>query len=305
MAWLLTTLQEHYAGADANAWGESLERSWDGAEIGFLPAISHVYAAVAAAEAKDWIFGVHHPLYAGGPRTSRHLPLLSADPAARAGALAAARQAAFDARAIGARWILFHFPYPARLPDRLDLAACGWETPPAAEPESAWTDAAVKVAARTVLEALAESAARTGLDVVLELDGPHAPVYEQHLLPELLADYPHLSLCLDTARLNVLARTHRADPGALTAAWLPWLRHLHLSESRVQPGAPLLHHVPARPGLARGGGWAGAAEIAAAVVAAQPRCRVVLEHRPGLATAAELEECHAWARQLVRRPWPV
>lgn len=297
MAWLLTTIHVSHRGEDENYFGESLNRPFDGVEIGFLRQMADIWAAVATAEMRDWLVGVHYPLFLPEPPVV-HLPFTSADPEQRREAYTRAEQAARDARAVGARYILFHLPSPAVTRPGLDLSLWAHLVPP--ERLEPATEGALREAFRAALSALLEVQEQVGIEVVLELDGPHPLVYESDLLGELMPEFPNLSLCLDTSRLNLLARTHGQDPAALAERWLPWTRHLHLSEARVAPGR-VEQHVPAHPDMSPAEGWTGAAVIGARVVAAHPRCRIVLEHDPRKLDAVRLEEAHRWARRLAGR----
>lgn len=292
MALLFVPIHGHYDGGEENEHGETLETGrWDGAEVGLLDGLPSLLAAVAATEAKDWMLGIHHPVIRR-PGQPVHLSLLHPDPAERRQALQAAVAAMQTAKQVAARYILFHFPVPAVATAGADPAL--WRHSPA--PVPAWDAAA---AARESLAALSEAAAREGIEVVLEIDGPHAAFYAGDLWERLLDAHPQFTFCVDTGRLELLALTHGLDGPALAERLLPRCRHLHLHECRWAAG---VQRVPALPGQERAAGWIGAAARAEAWVgAAGRRARIVPEHDPRMLGPADLAAHRQWLRELARR----
>ncbi|MFZ5816676.1 MAG: sugar phosphate isomerase/epimerase family protein [Bacillota bacterium] len=287
-------------GSGFNIYGEDLERPlWRGAEIGMCDIFPDVLGAVSEAEFHDWIIGVHHPLYKeGGPAWCR---FLDRDPAVRQAALDLAFTSAQAAHHLGARYILFHFPWPALVTDRQAHRADGWYLEYPVEEAAAWSEEALYDWSRRCFERFAEIQAKELIKVVLEIDGPNPFFYEGEMFSRLFQEFPDLSLCIDTGRLGLLARTHGQDPVALARRWLPWARHLHLSTSMWDAEGRYSNHHPtdATHTAERWPQVTPAAEIARMVVAAQPRCTIVLEHNPKKATPEQLEAAHAFAASLV------
>lgn len=299
----LTGAFHQVTGSGHNTYGESLDRpQWRGAEIGFLEKFPDVLGAVSEAEFHDWIIGVHHPLYQeGGPRWCR---FLDPDEGARAEALAIAQSAAASAHHLGARYILFHFPWPAIQMEGVDYAQLGWyfTEPQPVVSLADWPEQKLYEASRAIFERLAQIQEQESIKVVLEIDGPNPYYFDGELYSRLFTEYNDLSLCQDTGRLGLLARTHGQDPLALCRRWLPWTRHLHLHTSLWDDAGRFQNHIPTN-GSHTADRWpqiTPAADLARLVIAAQPRCTVVLEHDPKKATPAELEEAHTWAEALVR-----
>ncbi|HYF92857.1 MAG TPA: TIM barrel protein [Symbiobacteriaceae bacterium] len=289
------------AGSGFNAYGENLDRpQWQGCEIGFCNTFPDVLGAVSEAEFHDWIIGVHHPLFLekGPPWCS----FLDPDPAARQHALDVAATSAVAAHHLGARYILFHFPWPYLQVPGMDYRQLGWYfTQPEAARLEDWPEAKLYDVSRRVFEHLAGVQAKEQIRVVFEIDGPNPYYFDGEMYTRLFEEFPDLSLCVDTGRLGLLARTHGQDPLALVRRWLPWTRHLHLHTSLVE-GDKYVSHVPTDGShtIDRWPAVTPAADIARMVVAAQPRCTVVLEHNPQAVPPDQLERCHAWASALVK-----
>ncbi len=291
MTLLFVPIHGHYDGGEVNSHGESLATAdWDGAEIGLLDGVPSLLAAVAATEAKDWMLGVHYPVVRR-PGQPHHLPLVHPDPAERRQALAAAIAAMQQARKLAAQYILFHFPLPGpALPGMHPALGQG-----GLQPVPPWDCTMV---ARDTCAALAEASSREGIEVVLETDGPQAAFYVGDLWERLLAEFPQLTFCVDTGRLELLALAHGLDGAELARRLLPHCRHLHLHECRWAEG---ISRIPALPSHGRADGWIGAAALAATwAPAAGKRARIVPEHDPGKLAPAELAAHRQWLRQLAR-----
>lgn len=290
------------AGSGFNTYGENLDRpQWMGAELGFLDTFPDVWGAVGEAEFHDWIIGVHHPLYkSGGPEWCR---FFDRDPAVRQKALDLAASAAQGAHQIGARYILYHFPWPGMQPEGVDLKAHGWYFTHPLENLADWTEARVYEVSRRAFERFAEIQEKEPIKVVLEIDGPNPYFFDGDMYRRLFEEFPQLSLCQDTGRLGLLARTHGKDPLELCRRWLPWTRHVHLHTSAWDEQGKFTNHIPTN-GSHRADRWPNvtpSADMAEMIVAAQPACTVVLEHNPKIVSPEELEAAHAWASALVTK----
>ena len=287
-------------GSGFNTYGENLNRpAWRGAEIGMCDSFPDVLGAVSEAEFYDWNIGVHHPLYKeGGPEWCR---FLDPNPSVREAALDLAYTSAQAAHRLGVRYILFHFPWPALQMAGADYAQQGWyfTTPSVAAAE--WPEAKLYDWSRRCFERFAEIQAKELIKIVLEIDGPNPHFFDGELYSRLFSEFPDLSLCIDTGRLGLLAKTHGQEPVALARRWLPWARHLHLSTSMWDEQGRFANHIPTDEThtVERWPQVTPAADIARMVVAAQPKATIVLEHNPKLVSPEQLERAHAFAASLV------
>lgn len=293
MVHLFLTVRGRYAGEEVQQDGIRLDAGWHGGELGLFEDLASFWAAVAAAEAHDWIVSVHWPPVREG--AGGYLRLLERDRDLRRQAAEGAVRALQQAKAAGARDVVFHFPYPPLAED--DPAR--WPGPAEWLAPDAWSRKSLADAARQALEPLAEARERLGTGVLLEIDGPARWFYVDSLWPELLGEFGVLGVCLDTARLGRLARLYGRPPGELADPLLPWVQAVHLHEGRASGEDPA-SGVPARPALTFDDGWAGAAAVAEAAVRQNKRVRLVLQHRPALATPEETEESLGWVRKLAR-----
>jgi hypothetical protein len=288
------------AGSGFNTYGENLDRKgWRGAELGFLDSFADVWAAVSEAEFYDWNIGVHHPLYKdSGPMWCN---FFAPDATLRTKAVDAAVTAAQGAHQIGARYILFHFPWPGFQMPGVDHRAQGWYyTEPLVDLEH-WSEADVYDWSRKVFDRLATVQEQEQIKIVLEIDGPNPYFFDGEMYTRLFEEFPALSLCVDTGRLGMLAKTHGRDPLELCRRWLPWTRHMHLHTSLWDEQGHARNHIPTTAAHTADK-WpqvTPAADMARMILAAQPACSVVLEHDPKAVSAEELAQAHAFAAELV------
>lgn len=292
MAQLFIPLQGAFgrlAGSGRNETGEDLEwPAWRGAEIGWHDTYGDVLGAVPEVEARDWNIGVHHPLYQGF--LPPWLPFLDREAAVRRASLDQAAAAADSAHQVGARYILFHFPWPALLEVGQDYP--GWRLPEAPGSLEDWTADRLLDASRLVFDFLANLQERAHIRIVLEVDGPNRFFFQDDLYSRLFHEFPALSLCQDTGRMTLLAKTHGFDALEMSRRWLPWTRYVHLHSGRWTADGRYQAHLPTLPGDPE-------AELARQIVTAQQKATVVLEHDIRLVSREHSEASHRFAAELV------
>lgn len=306
MGWLLVPIQGRCDGDEVLPGGERLDRGWDGCEISGLDGLPSFWAAVATAEAKDWLLGVRYPLFAppgdapvpgpsrpGAPAARAAacgaLPLLDPDPAVAGAALDRAEAAAVEAASVAAKYIEFF------------VLALGGGSGAACGP-------ATRAAVHRACERLAAVRERHRIEVVLGVAVPAAargPAAADPApwLADLAAEFPRLALALTLpgaagggAAVGGAAGWGAAGapappvvPGGESTApvpdwpWLPWVGHLRLDGTALGTAAGAL-----------------AEAIAAAVSRRRPGFRVVLQQPDG---TPEPRRTAAFtrARDLVRR----
>lgn len=276
------------AGSGRNLQGEDLEwHGWRGAEIGLHGSYADVLGAVPEAEARDWNIGVRHPLYRGF--LPERLAFLDAAQEGREAALVQAEAAADSAHQVGARYLIFPFPWPALVEPGASYP--GWDLPQDVGSLRDWTADTLYQAGQAVVSHLAALQDRAHIRLALELSGPNRLFYEHDLFSRLFREFSSLSLCLDTARLQLLAQTHGFDALEMARRWLPWTRYLRLHSGRRLADGGFQDHLPTLPDDPE-------AQVAREVVAAQEKVTVVLDHDPRLVTAQHMEAAHRFAAGL-------
>lgn len=281
MARLIVPIQtriERSAGHVRTPYGHDLDSPfWQGAEIGFMESREAADEALAEIARRGWAFGVHYPLvqqHAWDWAPFWFHPSEEQRAAERQAALRALQNAA---RA-GASYILFHFPWPALCDPGVDYEASGWKIPPFAQSADLWPRARLEDVSGEVLATLSEAARTIGIRIILEPDGPNRLFFplrdEPDLFTHLMPRHPELSLCIDTGRFDLLAKTHGGDPLQYIHRWLSHAKHLHLHGADWDLRR---NHLPPLPEHEALSGYAPSADMARLVVAAHPDALVVLE----------------------------
>ncbi len=260
---------------------------WKGAEIGFLESRRAVEETVAAVLARGWVLGVHYPLVQA--HTWDWAPFwLAPSGDERALACRGAREALREASGLGAEYVLFHYPWPALVDPSVDYRTAGWRMPPFAPSEDLWPRERLRELSHRVLAELEEEGERSGMRVILELDGPNRHFFEPSpaadLCQELFTAHPAIWLCVDTGRFDLLARQHGGDPLGYVRRWLPFARHLHLHGANWRRKE---NHLPPQPEHERRPGYAPAADMARLLLGAHPEALAVLETNPAAGSAAQ------------------
>lgn len=274
MAWVLVPIRGGFDGGEVTAEGLPLDLPWDGCELTQLADLPSLYAAVATAEAKDWLVGVRAPLLAG--EAVPDLQWLSgATEAAWQESLQWLEAALRRAHSVGARYLTLPWQPPAG---------------PAPAPE--------QLAAG--LRELVRLQAQAGVQLVLEVSppgpaaGPPAPFREA-----AGGGNPGLPLLGWAPAGSMAAADPATGPGTwaghlrLPLEWLQpaggeqqggWIEALLQTWAGHHPYGRLVLDTPAaRPagaaggaGAARGAGATGAAPAGPDVAAAVRRTRALL-----------------------------
>jgi len=285
------------------AYGHDLSLPWwQGAELGFLEDRDAARLAVAEVRSRGLPFGVHHPLVAE-PGALWAPFWLAPKALERARALKEAVRALQEGAALGAAYVLFHFPWPALVSPSLDLPALGWRLPPEAQAEALWPRDALAELSDEVFGVLERAGGAAGTEVLLELDGPAGAFYGSggELWDALCRRHPGIGLCADTGRLDLLGRTHGFRPLAFLRSIGLHVHHLHLMGARWERGENHLPPLPEQEGRA---GYAPAAAMARLVLGMRPDLPVVLEVDPRTLPPADLVRSLRYCAALGGGPEP-
>jgi sugar phosphate isomerase/epimerase len=247
---------------------------------------------------QDFRVGIHYPMRAG--RSSmRDALLVAQDTGVRAEAWDNIRQELEFLRMLKPEYVLFHYPKPVILDDRLDWRMWRFTD----EREYAWES-------QYPIEEFAEKSEElfcwlSGLaeefefTPVLEFDGVTRYIYDTEILEGLLERYPAVRLCLDTARIHL---QERMDPGfngrRFIRRFARYAKLLHLSNLKVN-GEIENRHEPVSPEQKPEDGWAPIADYLKIAREENPDILVHFEHRSDRISDAELERCYQWVEGLM------
>lgn len=198
-------------------------------------------------------------------------------------------------------YVLFHYPKPVILDNRVDWSLWRFGVPSEFVYESQYTFEELQRDSEKLFGWLSDKAAEYGFVPVLELDAVNRYVYDTELLEELLAKYPRVKLCLDTARLHTQASIDPYfDFRNIIKRFAKYAEVIHVSNVKFQDNLDK-NHFPALPELDPAEGWADMGEYMALIKQENSSARLFFEHRSDLISEAELAACYSWIDQLINK----
>ncbi len=243
--------------------------------------------------------GIHFPLRTGISPV-RDALFLSADDAVRSHAYAIIEQELAFAAPLNPSYMLFHYPKPVILDDRVDWR--NWRFYDRSEYvyESAYSSSDFKEKSDALLAWLSDKALQYRFTPVLEFDGLNRYVYEDDFLLRLLKKYPLVKVCLDTARLYLQDRLDpNFDARAILRQYAEFAELVHLSNAQIASDNTVLQiRYPVLPRLDPQEGWAPIEDYLRIIHERNPDVRILFEHRSDFVSDEELMECYRWVEQL-------
>lgn len=197
------------------------------------------------------------------------------------------------------KYILFHYPKPVILDDRVDWTP--WRFADSSEYvyESAFSFEEFKERSEYLFNWLNDKAVEYDFIPVLELDAINKYIYETNVLETLLEKYPRVKLCLDTGRLNFQDRIdENFDVRSIIARFAKYAEVIHLCDTKVN-GALEKHHYPVLPTLAVEEGWAPIEDYLKIISQENKSAKIMFEHMSHLISDEELELCYSWANGIL------
>ncbi|MEJ8548526.1 sugar phosphate isomerase/epimerase [Brevibacillus borstelensis] len=259
---------------------------------------------VGESKRRGFQIGIHFPLRAGFSRL-RDALFLSPDVEVRTGAYAyIENELAHLSASVKPAYVLFHYPKPVILDDRVNWEK--WRFYDSAEymyeSEYSLEEAAAK--SEELFQWLTEKSGQYGFVPVLEFDALNRYVYESDFLESLLVRYPAIKLCLDTGRLFF---QEKLDPHfrakEVIRKYAKYAATIHLWTLQVDEERELRHyHFPVLPELDPADGWAPIEDYLHIIAEENDRVRIMFEHRSDLIDDEQLERCYAWVAGIFDKP---
>lgn len=289
-----------YGGFDESKFARDWRDGFYGIEACLFEREDEIARLKEAAKDGGFRIGVHFPLRAGRSRI-RDALFLARDQAARELAYAYMRQELESLAAVRPEYILFHYPKPVILDDRVDWSLWRFADPSEFVRESDYPLEDLEELTEALFRWLSAQGEAYGFTPILEFDGLNRYVYEHDFLERLLGKYGRIRLCLDTGRLYLqqIFDPH-FDAGRVLRKYGGFTDAVHLWNVQFQDGEVRNNHYPALPGLDTGDGWAPIESYLRIVKELNPGVRIVFEHRSDLVSDEELKRCYRWIHELLK-----
>jgi hypothetical protein len=251
-------------------------------------------------ERRGFRIGVHFPFRSGLSKL-RDAPVVAQEDAIRQEAYEIIQQELDYLTRIKPDYILFHYPKPVILDDRVDWNRWRFADPLEYVYESQYSYEELARNTEQLFQWLCEKSETYRFVPVLEFDALNRYVYETGFLTELLQKYPRIRLCLDTGRLYLQERLDPFfDAKNVLRTYARFAYTVHLWNVRV--GDNVTHnHYPALPELDPADGWAPIEEYLTIIMEENDRVNIVFEHRSDLISDEQLEQCYAWVEEIMKR----
>ncbi|CAG7642355.1 sugar phosphate isomerase/epimerase family protein [Paenibacillus allorhizosphaerae] len=283
---------------DERKYKRDFKPGFYGIEACLLENEEHTARLIEESTGRGFQVGIHFPLRAGRSKL-RDALFLSPDDAVRQQAYDYVTNELDYMAKVKPSYILFHYPKPVVLDDRVDWKH--WRFADASEfvYESAYRLEECKEKSEALFEWLSDRGREYGFTPVLEFDALNRYVYATDMLEELLLRYPDIRLCLDTGRLFL---QHKLDPyfdaAQVIRRYAVYADLIHLSNTQFTDRVQC-HHYPVLPELDPGDGWAPIARYLGIVRERNPNVNILFEHRSDAITDEQLERCYAWVEGLL------
>ncbi|MCE3201797.1 sugar phosphate isomerase/epimerase [Paenibacillus sonchi] len=288
-----------YGGFDFHKYHRDFKAAFYGIEACSFPGDEDCRLLMEESKSKGFRVGVHFPFRANGS-TLRDALFLSSDPDEREAAFEQIRTELEYLTVLKPEYVLFHYPKPVILDDRVDWKL--WRFGDRREYifESECTLSGLIERSESLFEWLDLRSREYHFTPILEFDALNRYVYEHDFFEKLLLKYPQIQLCLDTARLHLQDKLDpRFDAKAVLRKYAKYAGLIHLSTAQVNQTVQNSHY-PVLPELSVQDGWAPIAEYLQIVRGENSRVKIMFEHRSDLITEDQLQQCYEWVDGILK-----
>jgi len=283
---------------DNAKYARDFRKDFYGIEACMLENESEIDKLILASERDNLSIGIHFPLR-GWTTKHRDPQFLSKNYEARIHFYEQMEQEFNYLHRIKPSYILFHYPKPVILDDRVDWKIWRFGDISEFEFESNYSFEELKNSSEYLFSWLTEKSEEYNFISVLELDALNSYIYKTNLLEELLSKYPKVKLCLDTGRLHNQERMDRNfNAKQIIKRFAKYAEVVHLWNVKVTEIVEY-NHYPALPDLKPEDGWAPIEEYMRIIGQENKHVKIMFEHMSDLISEEELQECYDWIAELI------
>ncbi|MDF2890417.1 MAG: hypothetical protein K0R80_784 [Clostridia bacterium] len=260
---------------------------------------SEIDKLIAISQRDNFNIGIHFPLRKWISKY-RDPQFLSKDDVVRAESHKIMEDELEYLQKVKPKYVLFHYPKPVILDDRVDWSP--WRFADSSEyvSESDFTFKELKEKSEYLFKWLSDKALQYNFIPVLELDALNKYVYETNMLEELLEKYQSVKLCLDTGRLNFQDRIDKNfDAIGVIKKFAKYAEVVHVCNTKVN-GYLEKHHYPALPSLKPEEGWPPIEAYMRIIGQENKHAKFMFEHMSDLISDEELQGCYDWIDELIK-----
>jgi hypothetical protein len=287
-----------YGGFDYKKYQRDFQKGFYGIEACLFRNEHDIANLVQEAEREGFHIGVHFPLRAGISRL-RDAQFLSKDRTVRGHAYDLIQQELDYLAAIKPSYILFHYPKPVILDERVDWSKWRFADRSEYEYETLYSFQDFKEASEMLFAWLSQKGREYRFTPILEFDALNPYIYDDDFLERLLENYRDIRLCLDTARLYLQDRLDPFfDAKSAIQKYARFADTIHLSNVQITDDNTIQKsRYPVLPNQLPSEGWAPIEEYLNAIIQENKSVKIMFEHRSDFVSDEELWECYRWVHQ--------
>jgi hypothetical protein len=290
-----------YGGFDEKKYLNDFRNGFYGIEACLFASREDAERLIEAAQSRGFQIGVHFPFRANAAKLRDPL-VLAGDDKVRYDAFQHIREELEYLTAVQPEYVLFHYPKPVILDERVNWA--GWRLGDRREfiHEHEITVEELTIRTAQLFEWLDRQSRKYQFMPVLEFDAISRLIYEHDFLEQLLNQYPRIRLCLDTARLFLQDKLDPFfDAKKILGTYTKYATLIHLSNVQITDIVQNSHY-PVLPELSVNHGWAPIEEYLWIIRAENPNVKIMFEHRSDLISPEQLQRCYTWVDEILNGP---
>ncbi|OPA75261.1 hypothetical protein BVG16_21935 [Paenibacillus selenitireducens] len=287
-----------YGGFDVAKYRRDFKEGFHGIEACLFSTEEDIVLLREESKRRGYHIGVHFPFRAGQSRFRDALSL-SQDDEIRSHAYQLMENELAYLAQVEPDYVLFHYPKPVILDDRVDWKSWRFDDPIEYRYESQITFEELSEKSEYLFQWLTDRSDTYHFIPILEFDALNRYIYDTDLVVNLLHRYPKIKLCLDTARLHLQAMIDpNFDAKFILKKYAKYAELIHLSNAQVLDGTVQQRHYPVLPELNPAEGWAPIQDYLQLIFEENKQVRILFEHRSDLIGDEELLRCYAWVDEL-------
>lgn len=247
---------------------------------------------------RDFNIGVHFPLRAGRSDL-RDALFLSQDQSVKESAFELIQNELDYLVRMNPKYVLFHYPKPVILDDRVDWSTWRFADSKEYVYESNYSINEFIENSEYLFQWLSVKSDEYNFIPVLEFDALNRYIYQTGRLEELLNKYNKVKLCLDTGRLYL---QEKIDPffnsREAIKKYAKYAEVIHLWTLQYT-GKIEKYHYPVLPELPSSEGWAPIEDYLNIIREENRSVKVQFEHQSDLISDDDLERCYVWVDKML------
>jgi adenylate kinase family enzyme len=287
-----------YGGFDHKKYTRDFRADFYGIEACLFATTQDAIHLIHEARQTGWAIGIHYPFYAS-PSSSRDALFMSPDQAVREHAFYSIQQQLEIVKTMQPDYVLFHYPKPVILDDRVNWST--WRFADRSEYilESECSFDEFVDRSEGLFQWLTEKSDQYDFTPVLEFDALTTYIYDNNFLENLLARYPKIKLCLDTGRLFLQELIDpNFDARKVIRTFAKYAYIVHLWTFQMKDTIQHLRH-PVLPELRQTDGWAPIKEYLKIIREENQHVKIMFEHNSQLVNDEQLDRCYAWVKEIL------